>query len=111
MTDKPTAPPLILLDRDGTLIEERNYLQDPSQVKLLPGIIAGLKKLKRAGALLVVVSNQSGIGRGIMALSQAERVSRRFQKLLGLQKIAVDGVYLCPHRPSARCSCRKPKLG
>jgi D-glycero-D-manno-heptose 1,7-bisphosphate phosphatase len=103
--------PLILLDRDGTLIEERDYPSDPDGVKLLPGTVAGLRKLKQAGFRLVVVSNQSGIGRGILSVKQVKSVSQRFQHLLRLKKIVLDGVYWCPHSPTARCSCRKPKLG
>lgn len=103
--------PLVLLDRDGTLIEEKGYLSDPSGVKLLPGAVAGLKKLKRAGVRLVVVSNQSGIGRGLITRRQAEDVSDRFLHLLRLKKIILDGVYWCPHSPTAHCPCRKPKLG
>ena len=103
--------PLLLLDRDGTLIEERDYLSDPKQVRLLPGVAGGLKRLKRAGFRLVVVSNQSGVGRGLMTLRQVKSVNRRFLQILKARKASLDGVYWCPHRPSARCSCRKPKLG
>jgi D-glycero-D-manno-heptose 1,7-bisphosphate phosphatase len=108
---KRLTKPLVLLDRDGTLIEERDYLSDPAGVKLLPGAARGLKRLKRAGFRLVVVSNQSGVGRGLMTMGQLKRVNRRFLQLLKVKKVALDGVYWCPHRPSARCSCRKPKLG
>jgi len=103
--------PLILLDRDGTLIVERGYLSKPAGVKLLPGTISGLKKLKSAGFRVVVVSNQSGVGRGLITLRQIKDVSDRFLHLLQLKKIILDGVYWCPHRPEALCSCRKPKLG
>jgi D-glycero-D-manno-heptose 1,7-bisphosphate phosphatase len=103
--------PLILLDRDGTLIEETNYLTDPSQVRFLPGVIEGLKRLKRAGFNMVVVTNQSGIGRGFITLSQLNRVNRRFLDMLKKKNAPVDGLYWCPHTPAARCTCRKPKLG
>jgi histidinol-phosphate phosphatase family protein len=103
--------PLLLLDRDGTLIEEMDYLSDPKQVHLLPGVVDGLKQLKRAGFLSVVVSNQAGVGRGFITLSQMRRVNRRFLQLLKLKKAPINGLYLCPHSPSDRCACRKPKLG
>jgi histidinol-phosphate phosphatase family protein len=103
--------PLVLADRDGTLIEEGEYLSDPKGVKLLPGAVPGLKKLKRAGFRVVVVSNQSGVGRGLMTMTQLKRVNRRFLQLLNEKKVLLDGVYWCPHRPSARCACRKPRLG
>ena len=108
---KRSSEPLVLLDRDGTLIEEKEYLSDPGGVKLLPGAVRGLKKLRRAGCRIVVVSNQSGVGRGLITMAELRNVNRRFLQLLKAQKVAPDGVYWCPHRPSARCSCRKPKLG
>jgi histidinol-phosphate phosphatase family protein len=103
--------PLILLDRDGTLIEERDYLTDPAQVHLLPHVVDGLKTLKRRGFKLVVVSNQSGVGRGLITRTELQRVNERFLQLLKQKKVQVDGLYWCPHSPSARCGCRKPKLG
>jgi len=103
--------PLLLLDRDGTLMEDRHYLTDPRQVRLLPGVPQALRQLKRAGFKRVVVSNQSGVGRGLLTLAQLHRVNRRFVHLLKMNKASVDGLYWCPHQPSARCSCRKPKLG
>ncbi len=103
--------PLLLLDRDGTLIKEEEYLTDPKQVRLLPGVPQALRQLKRAGFKLVVASNQSGVGRGLITLSQLRRVNRRFLQLLRAKKAPIDGLYWCPHAPRARCSCRKPKLG
>jgi len=105
------ARPLVLLDRDGTLIEERNYLSDPRQVRLLPGAAQGLRRLSLAGFRVVVVTNQSGVGRGLITREQVRRVNRRFLQLLREKKAPLDGLYWCPHRPSARCSCRKPRLG
>ena len=74
---KTKALPSLFLDRDGTLIEERDYLGDPKQVKLLPGVVRGLKRLKRAGYPVVVISNQSGVGRGLLSRVRVERVNRR----------------------------------
>lgn len=103
--------PLLLLDRDGTLIEEGEYLSDPKQVRLLPGVPVALKRLKHAGFRIVVVSNQSGVGRGWITPGQLGRVNHRFLQLLKAKKAPIDGLYWCPHKPSARCPCRKPKLG
>src|SRR5271167_4653631 len=102
--------PLILLDRDGTLITEQDYLKDPRKVHFLTGSIAGLKRLARAGYPMVVISNQSGIGRGLMTRSDVERVNQQFLKLLRAQGIRLGGIYYCPHHPRTRCACRKPKL-
>jgi histidinol-phosphate phosphatase family protein len=86
-------------------------LTDPKQVRLLPGAVTGLKRLKRAGFPIVVVSNQSGVGRGMITMAQLHQVNRRFLALLQEAKAPVDGLYWCPHSPSDRCACRKPKLG
>jgi len=103
--------PLVLLDRDGTLIEEGEYLTDPKKVRLLPGVPSALRALKRHGYRAVVVSNQSGVGRGLISLSQVRQVNRQFLRLLKAKKAPIDGLYWCPHKPGDRCSCRKPKLG
>ena len=91
-------------------MRRRDYLTDPKQVRLLPGAAEGLRRLKRAGFRVVVVSNQSGVGRGLITRDELARVNRRFLQLLKREKAPLDGLYWCPHDPSARCSCRKPKL-
>ena len=103
--------PLLLLDRDGTLITEQDYLKDPRKVRFLAGSLDGLKQLARAGFQMVVISNQSGIGRGLMTRRDVERVNQRFLKLLKTHGIRLEGIYYCPHPPGVRCACRKPKLG
>lgn len=97
----------IALDRDGTLIVEKNYLCDPAQVELLPTVEGGLALLRRSGFGLLVVSNQSGVGRGYFTLADVGRVNRRLVELAG----PFDGVYFCPHAPEAGCACRKPRPG
>jgi D-glycero-D-manno-heptose 1,7-bisphosphate phosphatase len=108
---KPVAGRLVLLDRDGTLIEEGEYISDPKQVHLLPGVPAALRRLKRAGFKVVVATNQSGVGRGLISLKQLHAVNRRFLQDVKRRGAAVDGLYWCPHLPSKHCACRKPKLG
>ena len=102
--------PLLLLDRDGTLITEQDYLKDPKKVKFLPGAIAGLKQLSQAGFPLVIITNQSGVGRGLMTEQDVRRVHSRFQAILKKHDVQLDGIYWCPHHPSQGCACRKPKL-
>ena len=102
---------LILLDRDGTLIEEEGYPTDPKRVRLYPGVPRALRELKKAGFRLAVVSNQSGVGRGLVTLTQLRSVNRRFLQMLKKRRAPIDGLYWCPHRPEDGCSCRKPKLG
>ncbi|WP_036257601.1 D-glycero-alpha-D-manno-heptose-1,7-bisphosphate 7-phosphatase [Methylocapsa aurea] len=103
--------PAIFLDRDGTIIVEKNYLGDPSQVILLDGAIEGLRAMSRHSFPFVVISNQSGIGRGYFSAEQADLVERRVEELLAIEGIAIAGWYRCPHAPDAKCSCRKPLPG
>lgn len=99
------------MDRDGTLIEDVGYPSDPSDVALLSGVAPALLALQDAGFQLVVTSNQSGIGRGLLTPEQAERVHRRVVEMLAAQGIVMDGWYYCPHRPDEGCHCRKPAPG
>ena len=101
----------IILDRDGTIIVERNYLSDPDQVELLPHAAEGLRQLQHLGFGLVVVTNQSGIGRGYFTETQLNRIHQRMAELLLAEKVTLDGIYVCPHRPEECCTCRKPQPG
>jgi D-glycero-D-manno-heptose 1,7-bisphosphate phosphatase len=98
----------VALDRDGTLIVERNYLSDPQQVELIPGVVEGLQQLRLIGLGLVVITNQSGIGRGYFNQEQLDLIHRRMCELLQVHGIRIDGIYYCPHTPQDRCQCRKP---
>lgn len=101
----------VLLDRDGTLIEDKHYLADPEQVKLIPGTAEGLKQLSEMGLGLVVLTNQSGIGRGYFDRSQLDRVHRQMRTLLEIEGVELAGIYFCPHTPEEKCRCRKPAIG
>ena len=107
----PSGQPTAFLDRDGTLIEERNYLSDPDQAVLLPGAAEGLKALMDQGFRLVVVSNQSGVGRGYFTEAQAHAVNTRVDEMLKAQGVDVAAWYICPHAPEQPCNCRKPFPG
>jgi histidinol-phosphate phosphatase family protein len=98
----------IFLDRDGTIIVDVGYPKYPEQVKLLPGVIDALKTLQRRGFLIIVVSNQSGIGRGYITSEEAENVHKKFISLLHEADIIIDETCYCPHAPETKCSCRKP---
>jgi histidinol-phosphate phosphatase family protein len=106
-----TGRPVVVLDRDGTIIEEREYLADPKQVQLIPGVGAALRELKQIGFGLVVLTNQSGIGRGFFDEAQLKRIHKRLEHLLEAEGVYLDGLYFCPHKPDDDCFCRKPKLG
>ncbi len=101
------------IDRDGTIIEEKHYIADPQHVVLAPGAIAGLRALREAGYKLVIVTNQSGIARGLYAESDFHAVQQRLTALLAEGGIAIDAVYYCPHHPdfTGPCDCRKPGPG
>jgi D-glycero-D-manno-heptose 1,7-bisphosphate phosphatase len=101
----------VALDRDGTIIVERHYLSDPEQVALLPGAATGLRALRALGLGLVVVTNQSAIGRGFFDQARLEAIHQRLGALLQAQGVRLDGLYVCPHRPDEGCACRKPGTG
>jgi D-glycero-D-manno-heptose 1,7-bisphosphate phosphatase len=100
--------PAVFLDRDGTLVVEVGYLSDPEDIALLPGVPQGLRELQSAGRALVVVSNQSGVGRGLFPSSRVYAAMARLRRLLRAHDIELDAIYFCPHRPDAGCACRKP---
>lgn len=99
---------LAFLDRDGTLIRHVPYLHDPQQVELLPGTVEGLRGLRELGFALVMISNQSGVGRGYFGLDQVEAVNGRLQQLLRPFGVELDLMLYCPHSPEVGCGCRKP---
>jgi histidinol-phosphate phosphatase family protein len=99
----------IFLDRDGTLNEDPGYLRDPAQIKLLPEVGEALALLKGLGFLLVVVTNQSGIGRGLIQTSALPLIHKRLDELLKPYVSKIDLYQICPHHPDDRCECRKPK--
>jgi D-glycero-D-manno-heptose 1,7-bisphosphate phosphatase len=101
----------VFLDRDGTLIVEKHYIKNPQDVELEFGVVEGLNLLKNNGYLLIMVTNQSGIGRGLLTLADFEAVQTKFFELLAEQGLNLDAVYMCPHHPNDACSCRKPKPG
>ncbi len=103
--------PAVFLDRDGTIIVEKNYLSDPAQVELLDGVAEGLRLLQQQGFPLVVVSNQSGVGRGYFTMDRLKAVNARVDELLKEQAIEISGWYVCPHTPDMACNCRKPRPG
>lgn len=108
-----TPRPAIFLDRDGTIIRERHYLADPAGVELLAGTVPALRAFAEAGYALVIVTNQSGIARGLLTDVQFQAVQQRTEELLALAGVHIDGVFFCPHHPdfTGPCVCRKPGLG
>ena len=101
----------VLLDRDGTIIIEREYLSDPQQVELVPGASEALRRLRQIGLGLAVITNQSGVGRGYFDAGGIALVHERMRALFAAEGAHLDGIYVCPHTPEDGCSCRKPNPG
>jgi len=105
--DESRAIDAVLCDRDGTLVVDVPYNGDPDRVEPLPGVADGLARLRAAAVRLAVVSNQSGVARGVLTAAQVEAVNARVAELLG----PFDAVLWCPHGPGDGCACRKPAPG
>lgn len=107
MTTSNVTDRAVLFDRDGTLIVDVPYNGDPSKVELMPGARQAVAQLRHAGFAVGVVSNQSGIGRGLLSARQVETVNARVDALAG----PFDTWRYCPHREDTGCACRKPQPG
>lgn len=101
----------VLLDRDGTLIVEKPYLHTPEDVELLPTVVEGMRLLQEEGFFLVLLTNQSGIGRGYYSPQDMDATHVKLCALLAQQDVILDGLYHCSHHPQSVCSCRKPEPG
>jgi len=101
--------PAVFFDRDGTLMEEAHYPKDPAQVHVYPGVAEALARLRAAGYAIIVISNQSGIGRGLLTDADYQAVQSEFLRQIGPDLI--DASYYFPHAPTDPCDCRKPATG
>ena len=103
-------PDAVFLDRDGTVMEDAHYIKSPKQVRLLPGAAGAVRRINDAGVRVIVVTNQSGIDRGLFTVEDYEAVKAQFEALLGQQGARIDASYYCPHHPDfgGECGCRKP---
>ena len=99
----------VFFDRDGTLMEDAHYCGDPALVKVFPGVPAALRRLKEAGLCVLVITNQSGIGRGLITEAQYRSVQEEFLRQVGRESI--DASYYCPDAPDVPSKCRKPEPG
>ena len=109
MTDRAGVG-AVFLDRDGTIVEEVEFLHDPALVRLIPGAAQAIRRLNDARWPVVMVSNQSGIARGLYTVHDFFAVQRRIDELLRAGGAQLDGVFFCPHHPdfTGPCDCRKP---
>jgi D-glycero-D-manno-heptose 1,7-bisphosphate phosphatase len=105
------ADKVVILDRDGTMVIDRGYLSDPAGLEFEPGAAEGLKWLYSHGYRLVVITNQSGVGRGLFTIERLEAMNERLNIMVEETGAKLEGIYYCPHAPDDGCTCRKPELG
>lgn len=104
--------PALFLDRDGVIIENRaNYVRSWEDVVFFPSALSALQKAAGLPHQIVIVTNQSAIGRGIISLDEAQELNRRIVHIIKSTGGRIDAVYMCPHAPDDHCDCRKPKPG
>lgn len=101
--------PAFFLDRDGTINIDRVYINDPRLIELLPGAAAAIRRAQEAGFLIVVVTNQSGIARGIIEPGAMPKIHARLDELLAAEGASIDRYEMCVHQPTDKCDCRKPQ--
>jgi D-glycero-D-manno-heptose 1,7-bisphosphate phosphatase len=104
--------PAIILDRDGVIIEHRpSYVRSWEEVAIFPQAVLALARMRSTAYKVILVTNQSAVGRGILTLREANAINRRLIAKLEKAGCRIDGVFMCPHAPEAQCSCRKPQPG
>jgi D-glycero-D-manno-heptose 1,7-bisphosphate phosphatase len=102
---------LVILDRDGTLVLDRGYMDDPALLEFAPGAADALRWWHEHGYRMVVITNQSGVGRGYFSAERVEEMNVRLHAMVEALGFRLERIYYCPHRPEAGCNCRKPALG
>lgn len=110
MTDKGREA-AVFLDRDGTINIDVGYLSDPDELRLIGGAARAIKRLNGHGIKAVVITNQSGVARGLVTEEDLGRINSRLVEILGSHGAVLDGIYFCPHHPDEGCRCRKPAAG
>jgi D-glycero-D-manno-heptose 1,7-bisphosphate phosphatase len=99
----------VFLDRDGTIMEDANYVGKVDQVVLIPNAAQALKRLQHAGYRLFIITNQSGVGRGFFTREAVESIHAHLDEQFAKAGVRFDRYYVCPHHPEDNCDCRKPK--
>jgi histidinol-phosphate phosphatase family protein len=101
----------VFVDRDGTLNQDDGYVTSPEQLVLFPGVPEAIARLNQLGVMVIMVTNQSAIGRGMMTMGDLENIHARLAALLRPFGACIDAIFSCPHHPRDGCGCRKPKTG
>jgi D-glycero-D-manno-heptose 1,7-bisphosphate phosphatase len=103
---------MIILDRDGVInLDSEGYIKNPDEWEPIPGSLESINRLKKAGYLVTVATNQSGIARGIFGEDDLKQIHDKMIRMLAARGASIDGIYYCPHGPQDNCICRKPKPG
>jgi D-glycero-D-manno-heptose 1,7-bisphosphate phosphatase len=102
---------VVILDRDGTIVLDRGYLDDPAGLQFAPGAAEALIWWYARGYRLIVITNQSGVGRGYFPVERVEAMNARLYAMVEELGVRLERIYYCPHHPEAGCICRKPALG
>ena len=111
MSPSSSQDGVVILDRDGTVVIDREYLSDPAGLEFLPTVPEALRLLSSGGFRLVMITNQSGVGRGLISLEQIAALNARMLEMVKEAGGALTKIYFCPHVPEAHCACRKPNPG
>lgn len=101
----------VFLDRDGTINEEINYLSKIEQLKILPKVSSAIKLLNENDFLVIMITNQSGVARGLFTMDTLDDINKHLVNMLQSEGAKIDGIFICPHHPDFGCDCRKPKTG
>lgn len=101
----------MFLDRDGTICEQVGYLNHVSRFRILPRVAESIRRLNEVGMPVIVVTNQSGVGRGYFPESLVQSVHELMTQQLATASAHLDAIYYCPHSPNENCNCRKPNTG
>ncbi len=109
--EKIPSKKAVFLDRDGTIIDDVGYLHLPEEVRFKEGVFDALRSLQEAGYLLFIVTNQSGVGRGMFEEEDVKKTHDYIHDALEKEGISITGTYYCPHHPDDGCECRKPNTG
>jgi D-glycero-D-manno-heptose 1,7-bisphosphate phosphatase len=109
--EQSSLRPAVFLDRDGTVAEEVGYLNHASRFRMFPFVAAAIERLKKAGLPVIIVTNQSGVGRGYFPESLVHTVNELMTQQLREAGTKIDAIYYCPHVSAENCNCRKPKTG
>lgn len=103
---------MVILDRDGVINQESNdHIKRPDEWQPISGSLEAIARLKKAGVMVTVATNQSGIGLGLFDEASLDKIHNKMRGLLAQRGVELDGIYFCPHRPNENCVCRKPKPG